>query len=30
MSGWRATIKRTVAEIQRDRITLTAAGVTFM
>jgi membrane protein len=29
LSGWRATIKRTVAEIQRDRITLTAAGVTF-
>jgi membrane protein len=29
MSGWRATIKRTVAEIQRDRITLTAAGVAF-
>jgi membrane protein len=29
MSRWRAIIKRTVAEIQRDRITLTAAGVAF-
>jgi membrane protein len=27
--GWRATLQRTVREIVRDRITITAAGVTF-